>query len=393
MAVPVRRKATKHENVRRLTTPAFIADYKALPTTDGMIPVIDPRIMTREEFRAAVADSLERTGLVILRSEHSDAALREAMQLGTAKFFASPVSVKRQTKTKNFQGGWTPPYTESPVDQRRFVIKLNADQRPYWENLTDDDKERVMFGVGWRPAHTRFPGLMPPTRIMVGHEEWCRTMNRWGKNMLSDTDMLLDVLAEHYGLPAKVFSTKGGAHYVAPTGTRMNRFYVGKVVVRLHSDMGLLTGHEKSIAYFSKSGKIAPCGGLIVWTADGRRVRVVVPEGCRLFQAGMQLEYVTGGKIRAGMHQVVIPPEAQALIDEANMNGEDVWRITATLFPHFLGDKKIRVLKPFRVKGKKYPTIFAGELDEATLRKIFGAKQARQKLRKLHPGWRPTRTW
>ena len=377
-----------------MTRDEFIADYQALPTTEGLIPIIDPReARSGAEFCAAVADSLERTGLIILRSEHSDPALREAMQIGTARFFASPVEVKRQTVTQNFQGGWTPPYTETPVDQRGFVIGLDADQMPYWENQTDDDKERVMFGIGWRPAHTRFPGLTPPTRIMVGHEEWCRTMNKWGKNMLSDTDMLLGALATHYNLPAKAFSTKGGAHYVAPTGTRLSKFYVGKVVVRLHPDMGLLTGHEKSMAYFSKSGRIAPCGGLIVWTKDGRKVRVVVPEGCRLFQAGMQLEYVTGGRIKAGMHQVVVPPEAQVLIDEANTNGEDVWRITATLFPHYLGDKKIKVLKPFRVKGKKYPTILAGELDETTLKHIFGAKKKRAQMRKQHPGWRPKRTW
>ncbi|MBP9763107.1 hypothetical protein KBD34_05880 [Patescibacteria group bacterium] len=388
MAAPARRQ---EEKVRRLSRKAFIEDYQALPTTESLIPVIDPTAMSREEFCAAVARSLETTGLVILRSQHADPVVREEMQLGTARFFASPTRIKRLTMTRNFQGGWTPPYSETPVDQRGYVIKLDADQRPYWEDLEDDAKERVMFGVGWRPAATRFPGLMPPTRIMVGHEAWCRTMRLWGKNMLSDTDLILGALAEHYGLPAKVFSTKGGAHYVAPTGTKMNKFRVGKVVVRLHSDMGLLTGHEKSIAFFSKSGKKASCGGLIVWTKNGRKIRVVMPEGCRLFQAGMQLEYVTGGKIVAGMHQVVIPPEAQALIDEAVLNGEDVWRITATLFPHYLGDKRITVLKPFRVKGRKYPTIFAGELDEATLKAIFGAKAKRKgKNGRMR---RPIRTW
>lgn len=385
MGVPVYPK----KKVRRLSREAFIADYATLPTTDGLIPVIDPRSLSREAFCAAVADSLERTGLVILRSEHADPAVREQMQTGTAEFFASPTSVKRATMTVNFQGGWTPPYSETPVDQRRFVIKLDTQNKPYWENLTDDDKERVMFGVGWRPAATLYPDLCPPTRIMVGHEKWCRIMRKWGKNMLSDTDLLLGALAEHYGLAPKVFSTKGGAHYVAPTGTKMNKFYVGKVVVRLHSDMGLLTGHEKSIAYFSKSGRKASCGGLIVWTKDGRKIRVVVPEGCRLFQAGMQLEYVTGGRIRGGLHQVVIPPEAQALIDEATANGEDVWRITATLFPHYFADKRISVLPPFRVASRTYKTIFAGALDRATLKKIFGAKAARKK----NPGQRPVRTW
>ena len=371
--------------VQRLSRRAFEKEYRGLPTTERLIPVIDPTTMSYGEFCRAVTSSLEETGLVILRSAHADPALREEMQLGTAQFFALPKRIKAKTETARFQGGWTPPYSETPVDQAGYVISLDADQRPFWEDLTDDDKERVMFGIGWRPASSRFPDLMPCTRIMVGHEKWCDTMNRWGESMLSDTDFLLGALAQHYDLSPEVFSTKGGAHYVAPTGTPLNKFKVGKVVVRLHADMGLLTGHEKSIAYFSKSGRKAPCGGLIVWTKAGKKIRVVVPDGCRLFQAGHQLEFLTDGRIKAGLHQVVIPPEAAALIAEANRCGEDVWRITATLFPHLLGDMQISVLPPFREEGKEYPTIFAGKLDMDTLIAIFGAKKSR--------GRRPIRTW
>ncbi len=44
--------------------------------------------------------------------------------------------------------------------------------------------------------------------------------------------------------------------------------------------------------------------GLFIWLADGRRVPVQVPDGCLLLQAGKQMEWLTAGVCRAGMHEV-----------------------------------------------------------------------------------------
>jgi hypothetical protein len=44
--------------------------------------------------------------------------------------------------------------------------------------------------------------------------------------------------------------------------------------------------------------------GLFVWLADGRRVPVRIPQGCLLLQAGRQMEWLTGGHVQAGMHEV-----------------------------------------------------------------------------------------
>jgi hypothetical protein len=44
--------------------------------------------------------------------------------------------------------------------------------------------------------------------------------------------------------------------------------------------------------------------GLSVWLADGRRLPVSIPPGCLLCQAGKQLEWLTGGHVQAGMHEV-----------------------------------------------------------------------------------------
>lgn len=44
--------------------------------------------------------------------------------------------------------------------------------------------------------------------------------------------------------------------------------------------------------------------GLHVWLSDGQRLPVSIPPGCLLCQAGKQLEWLTGGYVAAGMHEV-----------------------------------------------------------------------------------------
>ena len=60
-----------------------------------------------------------------------------------------------------------------------------------------------------------------------------------------------------------------------------------------HYDLNFLTIHGKS-----------RFPGLFVWLRDGQRVAVQVPEGCLLLQAGKQMEWLTGGHVQAGMHEV-----------------------------------------------------------------------------------------
>jgi hypothetical protein len=60
-----------------------------------------------------------------------------------------------------------------------------------------------------------------------------------------------------------------------------------------HYDLNFLTIHGRS-----------RFPGLSVWLADGRRARVAIPPGCLLVQAGKQMEWLTGGAVAAGMHEV-----------------------------------------------------------------------------------------
>lgn len=60
-----------------------------------------------------------------------------------------------------------------------------------------------------------------------------------------------------------------------------------------HYDLNFLTIHGRS-----------RYPGLYAWLADGRRIPVRIPEGCLLLQAGKQMEWLTGGAVKAGFHEV-----------------------------------------------------------------------------------------
>lgn len=68
----------------------------------------------------------------------------------------------------------------------------------------------------------------------------------------------------------------------------LNMCYAG-----YHYDLNFLTIHGKS-----------RFPGLFVWLRNGKRVAVRIPAGCLFIQAGKQMEWLTGGYVKAGMHEV-----------------------------------------------------------------------------------------
>ena len=76
----------------------------------------------------------------------------------------------------------------------------------------------------------------------------------------------------------------------------MNKFgALDSILAGFHYDLNFLTIHGKS-----------RFPGLYVWTREGKKCRVAIPDGCLLVQAGKQIEYLTGGHVLAGFHEVVV---------------------------------------------------------------------------------------
>ena len=170
---------------------------------------------------------------------------------------------------------------------------------------------------------------------------------------------------------------KEGPHLLAPTGSDLGKHSTpGTVLAGCHADLNLLTVHGR--------GRLP---GLFVWTRAGERGAVRVPEGCLLLQAGMQLEYLTGGVIEAGMHEVLATEEALDKVarrgkradgggggeDAARRHPSSAWRVSSTVFGHVASDKVLRPLAPFDGDASgagKYPPVLAGDFVSRELEAI-----------------------
>jgi isopenicillin N synthase-like dioxygenase len=71
----------------------------------------------------------------------------------------------------------------------------------------------------------------------------------------------------------------------------LRRTKLGEPFVGFHYDFTFITAHGKS-----------RFPGLYIWLADGEKLKVSIPKGHLLLQAGSQLEMMTGGYILSGYH-------------------------------------------------------------------------------------------
>ena len=161
-----------------------------------------------------------------------------------------------------------------------------------------------------------------------------------------------------------------GPHLLAPTGSDLGKFTEpGRVLAGYHCDLNLLTIHGKS-----------RYPGLHAWTRGGTKLRVAIPDGCLLVQAGLQLERLCGGAVQAGMHEVALLPETAAALARQAAAGRPKWRVSSTLFAHAASDRLLEPLGPFHTEAAAaaYPPIRAGEQVMEVLRRVSLSRTARQ---------------
>ncbi len=107
--------------------------------------------------------------------------------------------------------------------------------------------------------------------------------------------------------------------------------------------------------------------GLFIWLRDGSKYRVTVPEGCLLLQAGKQFEWLTGGAVTAGFHEVVVTEDTLKVLEKVRFvsflvvnfgfwrssstqrRAEKLpqWRISSTVFGHIASDQLLQPLGHF----------------------------------------------
>ncbi|CAI5529131.1 unnamed protein product [Closterium sp. Naga37s-1] len=264
------------------------------------------------------------------------------------------------------QVGVTPEGVEMPQSALDDAVKarmaqLPADSRPHAPS-GPDCKWRFMWRVGPRPARTRYQELNASPVVPEGFPQWASVMDGWGCKMTAAVEAVAEMLAIGFDLPQDSFTC------------RMHMF--------LHSPRPTspLLSHRRSnlLPLLHPSPGPTPAGshrqfpGLRIWLRDGTCCRVSVPDGCLLLQAGKQMEWLTGGEVPAGMHEVVVDEGTVVAVQRAQQQGRSLWRVSSTVFAQIASDEILTPIGHFATSklASSFPPKPAGEFVEEELAAI-----------------------
>lgn len=235
-----------------------------------------------------------------------------------------------------------------------------------------DSKWRFFWYIGERNPDLDKDMLIFPNVIPSGYPQWENIMNTWGKTLLRANETAAQMAAIGFGLDEFAFveKMKYGGHLLAPTGSDLNKFKKDTIFAGFHYDLNFLTIHGKS-----------NYGGLFIWLRNGKKVKVKVPDGCLLLQAGAQFEYLTGGECLSGFHEVVYTEEVEQIIEKKKeenkliKNEEDkhkLWRVSSTLFSQIRQNVVLEPIGRYKTAEnvKKYPPILTRDQVAEELKSI-----------------------
>eukprot|EP01116_Phalansterium_solitarium_P001611 TRINITY_DN11426_c0_g1_i1.p1 TRINITY_DN11426_c0_g1~~TRINITY_DN11426_c0_g1_i1.p1 ORF type:complete len:357 (-),score=91.10 TRINITY_DN11426_c0_g1_i1:121-1191(-) len=322
----------------------------------------DPTSEAARKTCEQIAESLHDTSCLIVRdprvtSEHNNQFI-DLME----RYYELPEEVKLKDcrPELSYQVGATPENTEVPVPREQEIAELTQDNAAH-EPKGADPKWRYFWRIGDRPEKTKFQELNAAPVIPEGFDDWAEVMNRWGALMLASIDTVAEMLAVGLEFPVDTFTSllKHGPHLLAPTGSDLGRYgELDTIFAGFHNDLNFLTIHGRS-----------RFPGLYIWLRNGTRHLVRVPDGCLLIQAGQQMEYLTGGYVKAGWHEVVVTKETVAAAEKAKEEKRSLWRVSSTLFSHVASDNTLVPLHKFATEETlaKYPSTLAGDQVQAEL--------------------------
>lgn len=132
-------------------------------------------------------------------------------------------------------------------------------------------------------------------------------MDSWGNHMINACITAAQMAAVGMGIPENTLSDKMhlGSHLLAPTASDLMKYDVGTAFAGFHYDLNFITIHGKS-----------RYPGLFLWTRDWKKMACKIPEGCLLMQAGIMFEWITGGYVLCGFHEVVYTEATKTVRDQ-----------------------------------------------------------------------------
>lgn len=324
------------------------------------------------ETCVAVATSLHEIGLVCIRDPRLDPKINETFLNMMEEYYEQPTTVKAEDyrPDMHYQVGTTPEHTEQPRNHcARVRDSLPEDEQPVTLCPPEvDPKCRFFWRIGGRPEKTEFVELNADPVLPEAFPHWSEVMNARGNSLLNAVSVVAGMTALGLGLEHDAFLSKmnNGPHLLAPTGANLNAYgELNQVLAGYHYDLNFLTIHDRS-----------RFPGLFVWTREGKRLAVKVPAGCVLVQAGKQAEWLTGGHILGGFHEVIVSAATVNTIKTRKAEGKSLWRVSSTLFSHIQSDQSLEPISQFASEEalKSFPAIKAGNMVQAELAHINLAK-------------------
>lgn len=331
------------------------APTKTFPVVDLKAFLADPSKATDE--CKLVAKCFHETGLLVVRDPRVDMKDNDAFIDNMEKYYEleEKIKMKDVRKQYHYQIGATPEGIEKARDHCSRAKALKGDDAPVTICPPGKDpKWRYFWRIGPRPKETAFKQLNIGNVIPEAIPGFEKCMETWGTLIIETVRTASQMAALGFGLDKDVFVKlmENGPHLLAPTGSDLKKH--GKkntAFAGFHYDLNFITIHGRS-----------RFPGLYVWTREQKRVPVSIPEGCLILQAGKQFEWLTGGYVIAGFHEVVVTDRTLAAKERAEKAGKSTWRVSSTLFSHVASDQTLKPLGDFAKQSgaEKYPPTKAG---------------------------------
>ena len=373
-------------------------------TQTASVPVIDISqfVSTADESDSAcglIAQALHDYGCLVVKDPRVEASANEKFLDMMERYFDQSDGKTDARPDLHYQVGVTPSEVEKPRGHCAFGKTLK--DVPVSEcPPVPDAKWRFFWRVGERPAETAFEELNAPAVVPEAFErEWKPTMDGWGEKLVGTAETVAEMAAIGFGLDRAAFKDRMtcGPHLLAPTGSDLKHLAdtdaasegdgadaeasapkkprllgqpvgLNTVLAGFHYDLNFLTIHGKS-----------RFPGLKVWTRDGHAVAPKIPPGHLFLQAGKQFEYLTGGHVLAGFHEVIAHKQCAIAAREAKKNNKSTWRVSSTCFAHIASDVTLEPIGKFASDDlkAKYPPIKTGDqVQEELIAISLGAKKA-----------------
>jgi len=357
--------STKNKGADEKDIKFSVSDLTEFPVTD-----LAPYLHKGDTSQCKeIARLLHKYGILIIKDPRVPQGDNEEFIDMMEKYYERSDEDKKQDIRKElyYQVGLTPTMIEQARNHCDKLKDVSKDERP----LTicppgADPKVRFFWRMGEIPPQTEFKQLNADPVVPQGITNWAKVMNSFGNLLLNSIDAVSEMAAIGLGLEKNAFTSlmKYGPHLLAPTGSDLGQWNkLGTVFASYHYDLNFLTIHGKS-----------RFPGLFVWTREGKKMLVRVPNNCLLIQAGIQFEWLTGGEVLAGFHEVVVTEDTLKAVEKAKKEHRSLWRISSTLFGHIASDSLLQPLGRFANEKslKKYPPTKAGiqvqqELDAINL--------------------------